>query len=262
MNNTIERVLHTLSKWGLVVEHKKNYTRVIHQGDIKTAPDIASKRFIFAVSYAIHQVVSVSEYWFETKRGKKIFVMWENSHTENRISYRAELKSFFCHFSHRHKQWVHHQAPKVILYQKNSPMNENMDFRYHTCDFSKCRYAFEMSIALDLNPTTAEEVISESYRVLGNSLRSRVTEINEILTGVKNDGNLTSPLGCPLADNLVCRECGYPVFAVPTSAYIYDCIHHGEIDYPRVDKVDPKTYEEILANCMTAIEHYCECPQD
>lgn len=256
MRHTIERVLHTLSKWGFVVEHKKSYSNIRDNGNVQTAPDLKSERFVFSVSYVISEVEFVNEYWFETKQGKRIFTVDENHHKENRVRYRADLKSFLCHFSHKHKQWVHSHAPKVVI-----PNKISNSYDYHTCGFSKCRYAFEIRLAKDsLSPT--EEVISESCKVLSNSLMGRVTEINKILTGVENDGNLTSPSNCPLADNLVCKECGYPVFATKYGSYTFECINHGHREFHQIDKVDPKTYEAILRNCLTELEHFCECPQD
>lgn len=267
ISHLIERVLKTLSKWGLIVEHKKSYTNIFDQGNPQTAPDLKSERFVFNVSYLIRKVEFISQYWFETKRGKRIFTMYDNHHVENRISYRAELKSFYAHFSHKHRMWVHREAPRVVI-QKTPGIctswlePEMIKYEEHTCDFSKCRFALEVSLAHDALRNTAEEVISESYRVLGNSLTSKVPEINKTLTGAENDGNLTSPQNCPLADNLVCRKCGFPVFATPTGSYIYECIHHGEIEYRDVDRVDPKKYEGILSNCMFELERFCECPQD
>ena len=119
-----------------------------------------------------------------------------------------------------------------------------------------------MSLALDTIINDSSEVFSESYRVLKNGLTSKIPEINKTLTGAENDGELTSPSGCPLVDNLVCRECGYPVFAVPDKSYTYECIHDGEINYQSINRVDPKTYEGILTNCLTELERFCECPQD
>lgn len=265
LDHFIEGVLHILSKVGLIVEHKKSYTNVFDQGEPHSAPDIKSERFVFSVSYLIRKVEFVSEYWFETKHGKRIYTVYENHHEENRISYRADLKSFFCHFSHRHRQWVHKESPRIYVKKEKflSPtLNDKYGIECYTCDFSKCRYALEFSIAPDALRNTAEEVISKSYKVLGDSLTSKIPEINKMLTGAENDGNLTSPKKCPLADNLVCRKCGFPVFATPTGRYIYECIHHGEIEYRDVDRVDPKKYEGILTNCMFELERFCECPQD
>lgn len=266
ISHLIERVLKTLSKWGLIVEHKKSYTNIFDQGNPQTAPDLKSERFVFNVSYLIRKVEFVSQYWFETKRGKRIYTVYDNHHVENRISYRADLKSFYAHFSHKQRMWLHSHSPKVVLH-KDNPLgtysyDANLRYYYHTCDFSKCRFALEVSLTHDALRNTAEEVISESYRVLGNSLTSKIPEINKTLTGTENDGNLTSPQNCPLADNLVCRKCGFPVFATPTGSYIYECIHHGEIEYRDVDRVDPKRYERILTNCMFELERFCECPQD
>ena len=267
MRNLAERVLHTLAQWGVVVEHKKDYTNIIDDGQPQTAPDLKSERFVFSVSYIIRKVEFISEYWFETKRGKRVFTVYENHHVDLRVTYRADLKSFLAHFSHKFSKWVHASCPTVVIPKVSTPPFEPVDFQYHSCDFSKCRYAFNFNVNPDtihnLVKAPAEEVIAESYRVLGNSLTSKIPEINEILTGVPNDGELTSPRNCPLVDNLVCRICGHPVFAVPDSAYIYECIHHGEIDFlGGTDRVDPKTYKDIYKNCLTELERFCECPQD
>ena len=264
VSHLLERVLHALSKTGLIVEHKKDYTHVHDQGNPQTAPDLKSERFVFSVSYVIYKIEFTSEYWFETKRGKRIYTVYENHHTESRVSFRAELKSFYAHFSHKIRMWVHRETPRVVI-PTNAPITfaeQEMGFRYHTCDFSQCRFALEMRLASDQTHNTSEEVISESYRVLGNTLTSKIIPLNKILTGAENDGNLTSPQNCPLVDNIICRECGYPVFATPTGNYIFECIHHGEISYPDCERVDPKKYEGILANCMYELERFCECPQD
>ena len=265
MYHMIERVLHTLSTWGLIVEHKKDYTQVLGDGKVQTAPDLKNERFVFSVSYIIRKIVACHEYWFTTKGGKKIYVVYDSKSQENRLSFRAELKAFYCHFDHKTRMWVHSHAPKVALPSVPGICTswiepEMVKFEYHTCDFSQCRYALEICLAKDTCYIPSKEVLAESYKVLGSSLTSKIPEINKTLTGAENDGNLTSPLNCPLVDNLVCRECGYPVFAVPDSAYIYECIHHGEIDYSRVDKIDPKKYEGILSNCLSELERFCECP--
>ena len=209
ISHLIERVLHTLSKWGLIVEHKKNRTYLHDHRDIHTAPDINSKRFSFSVSYIIRKIEFTSQYWFETKRGKRIYTVYDNHHEENRVSYRAELKSFFAHFSHKHRMWVHRESPKVVIQEIPSICTswlepEMVKFKEHICDFSKCRFALEFSLAPDTLNLTPDEVIYKSYKVLGDSLMSKVSEINKTLTGVDNDGEMTSPSNCLLADNLIC----------------------------------------------------------
>ena len=263
--NLIERVLKTLSKLGFIVEHKEDYSRVRDQGGIQKAPDIKSDRFVFSTSYILSEVEFISNYWFETKLGKRILTMYENSHKELRVSYRAELESFFCHFSHKIRTWVHRHSPRVVMSVNQSfgfDSNGRAKFRYHDCDFSQCRYAFEMTLAKDSLNNSLEEVLNESHRVFGNSLTSKIPEINKTLTGVENDGNLTSPSNCPLCDNLVCRKCGYPVFATPEGRHTYECIHHGKLEYFDVDRVDPVRYDSIYNNCLTELEYFCECPQD
>ena len=267
MYHLIERVLHTLSTWGLIIEHKKDYTQVLDDGNVQTAPDLKNERFVFSVSYIIRKIVACHEYWFTTRGGKKIYVVYDSKSQENRLSFRAYLRAFYCHFSHKHRMWVHRDNPKVVI-QTVPPIctswieDSMVKFETHTCDFSKCRYALEISLAKDSCYMPSEEVLSESYKVLGNSLTSKIPEINKTLTGAENDGNLTSPSKCPLVDNHICRKCGYPVFATPLGKYLYECIHHGEIDFHDIERVDPRKYERVLSNCLSELEHFCECPQD
>lgn len=236
MSHTIERVLHTLSKWGFIVEHKKDYTKS-DQGDITPSPDIISDRFVFRVSYIQRKVEFISEYWFETKNHKRIHTVYENHHEENRISFRAEMKSFYAHFSHKDRRWLHDS--------KN--------------DFSNYRFAIEYALSpLDL--FTHGEVFSESYKALKSGLMSKVPEINKELTGASNDGEFTSPSGFPLCDNIVCQKCGYPVFATKVSGYYFECIRHGMIDYTEIEVLNPSVYKRVWSNCLTEIERFCECP--
>lgn len=262
--NLIERVLLTLSNLGLIVKYKKTYSNVLHEGDIHSAPDIKTNRFVFNVSYIIRKIEFVSQYWFETKRGRRIYTVYDTHHVETRLSFRAGLESFFCHFSHKHRMWVYSHSPTVVITKVPHICSsfiepEMVKFENRTCDFSQCRFAFEISLTPNTN-TCSEEVISESCRVLENRLTSKIPEINKILTGAENDGNLTSPSNCPLCDNLVCRECGYPVFATNSGKHTYECIHHGEIDHYKVERVNPIRYETILSNCLFELERFCECP--
>lgn len=269
ISHLIERVLKTLSKWGLIVEHKKDRTYLHDQGDVHTAPDIKSERFVFYVSYVIRKVEFTSQYWFETKRGKRIYTVYDNHHVENRVSYRAELQSFFCHFSLKNRMWVHRNSPRVVVKEASNicssfGMPEMVRFKYHTCDFSNCRYALEFSLAPDdTTKLTPDEVISKSYKVLGDSLTSKVPEINKILTGVNYDGEIVSPKDMPLCDNLLCKHCGLPVFASVEDKYKFDCLNHPDLDLSEVYRVDPTKYKEVLNMNLNTLESLIrECPQD
>lgn len=262
----IERVLHALSKCGLIKEHKNSYSNVIDQGKPCSAPDIKSERYDFAISYLIRKIEFVSQHWFQTKRGKKIFVVYDNHHAEYRISYRADLQSFFAHFSPKHRMWVHKHSPRVVI-PVSVPvtfLEQETGFRYHTCDFSQCRFALEFSLAPDMIDKTAEEVISKSYKVLGDSLTSKITEINKILTGVDCDGEIVSPKNMPLCENILCWHCGLPVFASAENKYKFECLIHGELDHVRVKRVDPVMYKRVLENATEVLESLIQksCPQD
>lgn len=267
INRLIERVLKTLSNLGFIVEHKTSYVNIINRGDITPVPEIKSDRYIFDVSYIIHKFEFVSEYWFCTKKGKRIYTVCDSHHFEFRISYRAELKSFLAHFSHKCKVWVHKHSPRVALIKPNAfedltgDVTSDMKIEEHYCDFSQCRYGFEFSLSPDAFSDTdvesKEEALSESYRILKNDLEGKISDINELLTGVKNDGDITSPSGAPLSDNLLCRKCGYPVFASIKDKYSFECVHHGDISNLDVIRVDPARYKEVLNNCLPSLEQFC-----
>ena len=98
MRNLAEKLFKFLAKCHLVLEHKKSYSKVIDLTTPKSIPDIRSDRFVFEVSYVQRVIEFFSEYWFTDRKGKKLFVVWDNHHLECRVSYRADLKSFLCHF--------------------------------------------------------------------------------------------------------------------------------------------------------------------
>ena len=271
LRNLAEKVLKLLAKYDLVIEHKRDFSRVTDLSSPHSLPDLCGNRFVFDVSYVQREIEVFSEYWFTTKKGKMLFVVWDNHHKEGRISYRAELKCFLCHFSPRYHMWVHRYSPVICLEHPKqfSPVSGlpdiEVEFKTHRCDFSQCRYAFEFSYAPDLNANKVPcEVISESCKVLERELTSKVTEINKILTGASYDGELMSPKNRPLSQNLVCNHCGLPVFASAEDKYRFECLHHGELDHGRVRRLDPVQYESVLKNTMDILEALIQqsCPQD
>lgn len=270
LRNLAERFFKLLAEYGLVIEHKKNYTNVVDLTQPKPGPDACSPRFVFEVSYVLRMIESVSEYWFTNKKGKKLFVVWDNFHREGRISYRLVLKSFYAHFSPKQRMWVYRNAPVVYLSPdtikchsfSDGPV-EPVEVKTHRCDFSPCTYAFEFSYVYEQGPTP--EVFSESHKAISNGLYSKVTEINKILTGVDHDGEMLSPKKMPLADNLLCKKCGLPVFASAEDKYKFECLYCGEVTYIDVKRVDPVVYEDVLDNTFEILEDLIarkSCPQD
>lgn len=236
----LEKVFLALSKIGAVVMYRDTYQTSKDLQGPNSAPDIETDRFVFEVSYIVQKVETFGGYWFQTKKGKRLFTMYENNHQEFRIIYIAQLKSFFAHFSYRHKEWVKQGHPGL----------------------SSCRYKFSFSITPDSAEISRREVLPESYRVLKSGLTSKIPEINKTLTGADNDGEMTSPKNRLLVDNIICRHCGYPVFASAENKYGFECMNHGEISISQADKVDPKTYERIFNNCLFDLEIFCGCPKD
>ena len=276
LRNSAEEILKFLAKHGFIVEHKRNYVNFLDNSEPFPAPDIKSDRYLFSVSYIARKVDTVREYWFETKKGKRIFTVWDERFRETHISFRADLQSFFAHFSPKQRLWVHRHSPRVIVQSENTyhpvPSNPNhveqIFYKEHYCDFSDCRYAFEFRHALPLDSDKSSEVIEQSYKAFSNGMMSKVTEINKTLTGVDYDGEMMSPDKTPLSENLICRKCGLPVFASAKRKYEFWCLKHGELEYPDVQRVDPIMYKDVLDNTMEILEDLIqnfattECPQD
>ena len=260
--NFLENFFLFLSKFNLVVVHKEHHVNFLDNNAPIPAPDIKSDRYVFSVSYINRKVEYVNEYWFETKKGKIIFWMWDEKFLESHISYRADLQAFFAHFSPRQRMWVYRHSPRVMLQMDNSPNLalydpyhvEQVFYKEHHCNFEECRYAFEFRYPQSHNSETPSEVISESYRAFSNGMPSKVTEINKILTGADYDGELVSPDKTPLSENLLCSKCGLPVFASAKHKYHFLCLEHGELEYFEVDRVDPIRYKNVLNNTMEILE--------
>lgn len=271
MRNLAEKLFKFLAKCHLVLEHKEEYNNIIDLTSPQSLPDFCGDRFVFKVSYVQRILEFSSEYWFTNRKGKKLFVVWHNHHLEGRFSYRADLKSFLCHFSPRLKVWVDSNSPVVYLQQDSYPLSmhdydlsREVAFKTHRCDFSQCRYAFEFSHALPHINRMPNEVLAESQKALKNRLTSKVSEINKILTGADYDGEIVSPKNMPLSQNLLCRHCGLPVFASAKDKYQFECLEHGELDYDWVMRVDPVEYEKVLGNTLDILEDLIQksCPQD
>jgi len=259
-------VLSFAAKRGLIVEHKLH--DVIYKPDsfdVVPCPNIRTDRMVFNVSRAERVVTFIDEHWFNTKKGKRILTLSDHKHTQDTIEYRAELEEFFCHFSPTLKKWVSRKAPVVHLMDltkvsvfEDIGKTSQFQAKTHHCDFSKCRFAFNMNTNAFRTPT---EVISESYNELKRQLEEKVPEINEMLTGVKNDAQYMSPSGQPLAENMICSKCGLPVFMSSKGRYLFECMHHGEIEYQNgIVRVSKEEYEDRLKCASEDFDRFC--PQD
>lgn len=272
LRHLAEKVLLHFAEWKLIKCHKNTYSRVLDESTPQSAPDFTSDRFIFSVSYILRKFEFVYEYWFETKKGKRIFIVEDTRHVEERVSYRAELKAFLAHFSPRQRMWVYSTSPVVQVFDSKGYFQDlskgivsQFKVNTHQCDFSQCRYAFEFSYAPEMNKLGRPyEVISESYRVFGNQLTSKIPEINKILTGADYDGEMMSPKKMPLCENILCSKCGLPVFASSEDKYKFECLKHGELEVFNVRRVDPFNYEGVLENTLEILEDLIaeSCPQD
>jgi len=267
--NLAIKVLTKLSEWGLVYHHKNAWTDCNDDGKVHSSPDISSDRYTFSVSYILRQFETKREEWFTTNQGKLLLMVEDYHHTDFRIEYRADLKAFLAHFSPRQKMWVYRHSPVVSLHYDFQELSLDFDkmvtFKTHHCDFTKCRYAYTFSYAPDLDTGKVPlEVLAESQIALKRGLTSKVSEINKILTGADYDGELMSPKKMPLSENILCRKCGFPVFASAENKYHFECLHHGELDYEWVKRVDPVEYQSVLRNTFDILESLIQksCPQD
>lgn len=271
LRHLTEKILLKLSQWDLIYCHRVGYSDTNDDGAIHTAPDITSNRFIFSVSYVLRKIESKYEYWFETHRGKRIFTVEESHHVEHRISYRAELKAFYAHFSPKQRMWIHRNAPVVQVLEEvfaypdmTADPLEGVEVKTHRCDFNQCRFAFDFCYAPTLHIGVSYEVLTESQKALEVQLTSKVSEINKILTGANYDGEMMSPKNMPLSENILCRHCGLPVFASAENKYQFECLAHGELEYEWVKRVDPVEYKKVLGYTLDTLEALIQksCPQD
>lgn len=223
--------------------------------EIHKVPDIKDSRFVFSVSYTQRVFDDFNELWYETKRGKRLYTISDYRVTFGKYDYRAELEAFYAHFSPKDKRWVYKRAPKVVLIEELP--DGRITFDHKELDFSQCRFAFSYKV---LEPTR-KDFQEESYEALKQGLRDKVVEINEILTGAKYDGAILSPAGYPLADNLVCAECGCPVFCTSVP-YAYKCINHGLVASYQLRVVSNEEFLERFEDWEHAIYEYSESPQD
>lgn len=276
LNILVRKFFNLLAKCHLVVEHRKSCSQVRDINSPTPIHDIMTDRFVFEVTYINREIEIVDEHWFATKKGKKLYVVRDHHHKSGKISYRANLTSFYAHFSPKLKRWVHHHAPIVHLEDDRllsdlrdigddpiSPI-KNEQVKTHRCDFSQCRFAFEFSYELDNAGRMPSEVIHESYKVLKNGLTSKIPEINKILTGADCDGEMLSPKKMPMSENLLCKLCGLPVFASARNKYQFECLKHGELCYSQVERVDPVRYKKVLEYNFDYLESLIQksCPQD
>ena len=255
-------VYELLAKLRLVVKHVKSDTIIKDSQSPIALPDIMTNRFVFSNSYLLRDIMFIDEYWFESRRGKKLFVITDRKERQYRLSFRLDLKNFLAKFPRNHEVWVDRKRTTVVIPEnfKSFAFNENnktidrVNTETYHCDVTDCRYAYEFSYNVEEKVFPLEDVISESCRVISSGLMSKIEEINEKVTkGVKNDGELTSRGSQPLAENIVCRKCGYPVFHSSFNRYGYECINHGELYRDNVYRVDNKQYQDNMKNCIEAL---------
>lgn len=256
--------LKFLSEKRLIVLHECHRTDVRTLTYPRNLEDLKTGRFVLSMSYVQEKVTTTDEFWFETKKGKRIYTVQDDSLAHTVFRYRAQLESFYAHFDHKTHMWVHRKSPVVLI--KDNPVfskdyTQNIDCKTYHLDFSKCQYKMEFTLDYEPKIYPSEEVLERSYEVLINELMGKVSEINELLTGVKYDGALMSPDGLPLSDNLVCRHCGCPVFASKEGHYKFLCPNHGVLEFDGCVKVDLVRYKSLLENCECTLERFC-CPQD
>ncbi len=99
--------------------------------------------------------------------------------------------------------------------------------------------------------SVVDEIISHLKVKAGQYLQENAAEINQRITGVPYDGEMTYK-GQTLAPNILCRRCGFPVFtsSLPERGYRYQCLRCDEDFYGiEVERVDPEKYNEVMKYC-------------
>lgn len=264
------QALQLLADLGIVIEHKSD--NVHRKGPYKPHPtgDIKSSRYVFKSSRVEYEERYVHQHWFETLKGKRLLTLADEEHIFTMYDYRLSLESFLAHFSPTRQMWLHRcglERIKVHLLKPEYPVSissgpivrpETIPTETVEADFSKCRFAFQR-VYKDDEPIPPEEYqLSE----IALSLDKSIPEINKILTGVEDDGELTltrDGVKMLLAEDFICVHCGLPVFIATTGSYQFSCARCGDtrygvrrVNHPFYSVRKKETYDTLIELCNAA----------
>lgn len=235
-----------LAKYGFVKKHSHSEVNTDHLTQPIPLPDLAGKRYVFGMSYVLYQTKYVSECWYETESGKRLFTISDHHDTKYFMDYRADLKSFCIQYTpfRDDGRWC-------------SPTDcPSMKSVFHEL---RHRFTFQIEEPPTDPKNPSPKVLFKSYERFKDMIAKELPEINEKLSGVKNDGWLVDKDNHPLCENIVCKGCFCPVFSTDSrNPYIYNCINHGIIDHTLVNRVSHNVFEKSLRCSFNYLKKYCE----
>ena len=246
----------------LVKEHKYNGMFDDHEEGPLVLPNIETWRGEYKVSYTYSTHRNTFEHWFYNKKGRILTVHETEERTVGVHEFRVELIRFEVRFNPFTTITVERPSmtflKDIVIPERKSMKVRPFDpseslkpvgMNHYVIDFSQARFGFK--IQHTLYRVSKEEALENALKIIKRQLKEKDGEVNELLTGIKNDGEFVTPEGDVLAENMICSYCGFPAFVSKDSQeYMYRCIrNHKKTDSGvNVHKVDPIEYSNILGN--------------
>lgn len=228
---------------------------------------IVTDRGIFNLSFHCIGETHLYQWWYESifKPHKKLYVISD----EKFIYVEAQVRSQCEEFEVRIDPFNHIRVPKqhctVFLHQPAKPksflLQEELKFvapKKWTVDLLKARLGTKVTLKVNTEGSTIEDTVKECVQKatvqLRNYIEGNSEAINEMITGVKADGEFISHDGQRLLPNTICHKCGSPVFKSSVDGYVAQCIVCDEDLYGiETCKLDPKVYEKVYEGNKTIL---------
>lgn len=265
-----------LAKIGLVKEVKKHLTTPILNNEALNKVRLNDKPFTtsrgkFDLSYYAEGLIIIDQWWYESrfsKKPKRLYTIMDWSKSYVKMLAKADCIEFLARFDPFNEVRVCRNAPRVMLFPHQphrplgmgSPVSVKYEEKY--LDFFSARVSIEVkSVACSPSQRditdSVNECLKEATKRMKTYLENNASEMNEKLTGVKNDGQLMSPDGNTLLPNCVCSRCSFPVFKTTTDGYTAQCVMCDEDLYEmEIRKLDPKAYEDAYKWTKEVLYHH------
>jgi hypothetical protein len=205
--------------------------------------------------------------WYRDKHGKVRLMLKDkdNSYIFTKTTvYPTEFTIIFgdlpenrIRVENNYSERIDFKTHEVLPFTKEEYSSEPLIVQNLQVDFSKG--INEMRLRYDTTHSTVRNATEEDiFLAVKSKIKSDIdyTELNEAMTGIKNDGYITYD-GKTLKKNCVCRKCGYPVFR-KTAFEKPVCINHGELEYYDVIRLNNIKYETTLRNTLNELKERCE----
>lgn len=222
-----------------------------------TDKSISLDRGFFSLSYLCEGRQQYDHLYYTGvfRRNKVLFTDHDRFHVEIRARVIAQCEEFEIHFDPFTKSRVTRKYPQYYTIERRDvrpdvPLDEffTTHAETHTADFFNTR--LRAVVTLKVHPSDIDlgikECVDKAYNQIRSYIENNLTEINEKLTGIKNDGEFTTKDGKRLLINNICARCGHPVFESSVEGYTAQCLYCDEDLYRiEVRRVDPEAYKDI-----------------